>query len=496
VRHKKHELLQLLQTRRVPVAIISETYLKVRDKFTLRNYKVHRNDREHRRGGGTAIAVHKSIQHTVVDNPARHRLESTAICPNIGNKPTTLVSIYNPPDDIDIGDLAELLRSSDLVLIAGDFNTKHITWNCRQTNTAGRKLFDYYNESNIEFQIIAPYEPTLIPDVIRQQPDIVDMAVAKNIQQVTVEVLNELSFGHLPIRLTVRGQPTKAVDRITLNYENANWPQFNEDVEKELDIEDLTTQEALDHGVTKITKVIQTAINTNIPTRKNKISRQAYPLHTIELINQKNEARRRWQRHHDNIGYKRETNRLKFQIRLAIQTYVTESWNNMLATHDTRDMGEAWKLTKKITYSQSPSTPLHTTQGPVYTSADKAVAFANNLVNTFTPNIGQNAAFTQETEETVRNFLNNPPTTTIRQTNKHELRWQIKHLKDRKAPGPDGIQNIVLKQLPIIAIEYLSKLINGIFHTKYFPATWKEARILLFPKPRKNPRDPANYRPY
>ena len=93
VRHKKNELLQLLQTRRIPVALISETYLKVRDKFTMRNYKVYRNDREHRRGGGTAIAVHKTIQHTVVENPALHRLEATVICLNIGNKPTTLVSV-------------------------------------------------------------------------------------------------------------------------------------------------------------------------------------------------------------------------------------------------------------------------------------------------------------------------------------------------------------------------------------------------------------------
>jgi hypothetical protein len=75
------------------------------------------------------------------------------------------------------------------------------------------------------------------------------------------------------------------------------------------------------------------------------------------------------------------------------------------------------------------------------------------------------------------------------------LKWQIKHLPDRKAPGPDGIQNIVIKHLPEVAIEFMVRIINGIFQTKYYPKAWKEARILLFPKPKKNHRDPANYRP-
>ena len=105
-----------------------------------------------------------------------------------------------------------------------------------------------------------------------------------------------------------------------------------------------------------------------------------------------------------------------------------------------------------------------------------------------------NEAFALETEEIVRNFLNTPPTTEIKK-NIHELRWQIKHLKDRKAPGLDGIQYIVIKQLPTIAIERLVQIINGIFTTKHYPKAWKEARKLLFPKQGKNLRDPANYRP-
>ena len=493
---KKHELLQLLQSQKIPVALINETFLKEKHKFKVRNYQVYRHDRPDRRAGGTAILVHNSIQHTVLDNPALHRLESTAIGLNIGNKAITIISVYNPPSDIDIDDIAELLRSSESVLIAGDFNAKHTTWNCRQTNTAGRKLLNYYNDGDEHFEIHPPDEPTHIPDAAGHQGDILDMAIAKNIpQQITVETIDDLGSDHLPIKITLAGTIMKAADRTCLNYEGANWQQFSEDVQNQTELGNLDTADQIENAVNKITNNIQTAMSNNIPKRKNKLRPQTYPQHVLSLIRDRNNARRQWQRHHDNVEYRREMNRLKFQIRLAIQEYLAENWNTKLSVYDTRYMNEIWKLTKRVTHVKAKISPLETEIGLATSAEEKAIVFADTLQSTFTPNITLNEAFTRETEEIVRNFLNTPPTTEIKKTNIHELRWQIKHLKDRKAPGPDGIQNIVIKHLPTIAIERLVQIINSIFTTKHYPKAWKEARILLFPKQGKNLRDPANYRP-
>ena len=462
----------------------------------MRNYRIYRNDRPNRRAGGTAILVHKSVQHTVLDNPALHRLESTAIGLNIGNKAMTIISIYNPPGDIDIDDLAELLQTSDSVLIMGDFNAKHTTWNCRQNNTAGRKLFNFYNESEEQFQILSPSEPTHIPDIPGQLMDVLDMAIAKNIpHRLMIDTLNELDSDHLPIKVTLMGQNNKAIERNTLNYNTANWQKFKDDIEQDINLGYPLDEKDIDTGVNMLTKAIQTAMSANIPKRKNQLKLQTYPQNIIDLIRQRNSARRQWQRHHTNRKYKREVNRLKFQIQTEMQTYISENWTSMLSQYDTRDMSAVWKLTKSITHTRTKVSPLDTDNGPVTSPNDKANTFANTLESTFTPHREQNAAFTLETEDIVRNFLKNPPKTEIRKTNIHELKWQIKHLPDRKAPGPDGIQNIVIKHLPEVAIEFMVRIINGIFLTKYYPKAWKEARILLFPKPKKNHRDPANYRP-
>ena len=46
--------------------------------------------------------------------------------------------------------------------------------------------------------------------------------------------------------------------------------------------------------------------------------------------------------------------------------------------------------------------------------------------------------------------------TSIRTTLPAEVAWQIRHLKPRKSPGPDGIQNLVLLKLPKTAIQVVT----------------------------------------
>lgn len=76
-----------------------------------------------------------------------------------------------------------------------------------------------------------------------------------------------------------------------------------------------------------------------------------------------------------------------------------------------------------------------------------------------------------------------------------EITSIIRKLKNRKAPGPDGIQNTELKHLPRKAIVYLTYLYNACIQKGYFPAQWKIATILPIYKSGKSGEDPNNYRP-
>jgi hypothetical protein len=48
---------------------------------------------------------------------------------------------------------------------------------------------------------------------------------------------------------------------------------------------------------------------------------------------------------------------------------------------------------------------------------------------------------------------------------------------------------MALRKLPLKA------LFNGILRSGHFPSTWKLGRVILFPKPGKDPSRPENYRP-
>lgn len=101
IMNKKHELLHHLQENRIPVALISQTHLRPSDKFSTRNYTSYRSDRPNRREGGVAIILHKSTKHIKIDLPQLNRLEAVAVRVNVDRHPVTLVSVYNPPGDIN-----------------------------------------------------------------------------------------------------------------------------------------------------------------------------------------------------------------------------------------------------------------------------------------------------------------------------------------------------------------------------------------------------------
>lgn len=71
----------------------------------------------------------------------------------------------------------------------------------------------------------------------------------------------------------------------------------------------------------------------------------------------------------------------------------------------------------------------------------------------------------------------------------------IKLLKSFKAPGPDGIQNILIKNLPLKSIEWLTKVFNVCFKITHWPNPFKLAKVTPILKHGKPPQNPESYRP-
>ena len=76
-----------------------------------------------------------------------------------------------------------------------------------------------------------------------------------------------------------------------------------------------------------------------------------------------------------------------------------------------------------------------------------------------------------------------------------EIEAAIRQLKCKKAPGPDGVTNDMIKHLGPAAKKTLLELFNESWKNGTVPALWKKATIIPIHKKGKDKKDPNSYRP-
>lgn len=77
----------------------------------------------------------------------------------------------------------------------------------------------------------------------------------------------------------------------------------------------------------------------------------------------------------------------------------------------------------------------------------------------------------------------------------HEVRSAIKHLKNNKAPGPDGLTNDYYKILAPQVTDTLVSVFNCLLNGQEVPLYFNSAMLKVLPKPGRDPELPASYRP-
>ena len=172
---KKAELELFLRLSNIDVAAISETKLTPNRRFTITGFNVLRSDRN-RYGGGVMLLIKDSLLHDAFPLPKMSGLEATAVCLHLQNqKRLIFISAYLPPTiTIAQADLDAVFSSHCPVVLAGDFNCKHIAWNNVTVNSNGDSLLAYC--LNTAISINYPDQPTHYP--YNSHPSVLDIAVS------------------------------------------------------------------------------------------------------------------------------------------------------------------------------------------------------------------------------------------------------------------------------------------------------------------------------
>lgn len=495
--NKMHELPTFLQTYNIDVLLVGETWftddIKPKPPF---GYKCYRKNRKNSKkaSGGIAIFIKNNIPCYEVNINNLQSAEAHGI--KLENN-ILIISLYVPKKLIK-SDLDIIFNLNSKIIAAGDYNAKHKSWNCFRNNANGTTLFNYVERKTLTIE--APNDFTLFPFNSKAKPSIVDLTLLKNItNHNTTQVLNELDSDHKPVLFSLKNErsPRNENKRSFLNYKLANWKIFKSEINDTLNINSkIDSITDIDDSVEQLTNILNNSIIKAIPKAKPFRIKIKLPQQIINQIKERNKLRLIYQKTR-NKYLKPLLNESSAKIKMSIKNHKNLMWEDKLHNLNIKDCS-LWKMTKALKgKNNSHIPPLQDNDKIIFKDEEKAELIANNFekVHTLTSDFGD-SKFDEEINLKYLNIIKSETKLeNIKLASPKEIMTIIRKTKGKKAPGLDGIQNIVLKHLPKKALVQLNYIINACLRQSYFPKAWKTAKILPIPKPGKDHKRYENYRP-
>lgn len=487
---RQGELLHYLDNSNILMMGINETKFKPNTKFKPRNYEILRKDSIDGQGG-VVVLIKKNFSFQEVKRPVLDDLE--AICVRIPDNTHIIFMYVRPKKTIPNQILNDLFSVSRKVIIIGDLNARHTSWNNISDNPFGKHLYNFsiYNNIVINFADVYTHCP-----LNGTHPSNLDIALIKNVVTSDLVAENDLPSDHIPVKLEIGHIGTQNREP-TFDYSKANWKLYKAMLNNFPISQNINSIDEIDYNVKRVTEAIQLAASKAIPKKPRHKTAEKLPGNILELIRERNRLRTQYQRGRD-IIILQQMKLMNSNIKMKISQHRNNIWSTKLQKLSARD-NTLWKITKLLKKPLEGVQPLLTTNNrEVFIREEKVELLADSFQE-----YHNTPPTDQITENTVLGavnafLLNNPPNPNNAiefLTTPEEILSIIKNQSSLKAPGQDKIQNILLKQLPLKILTQLTIIINSIFKYQYFPSLWKTAIVIPIPKPNKPKNQTSSYRP-
>lgn len=494
---KRIQLEQLIIDQQIDIILLAETFLKQIHDFKISNFTVYRNDRLLQARGGVAIILRNSLSHKLRTPLNTNIIENLSVEIILNNSPICITVAYSPKYSNQFArDMDLLYNQTNNYMIFGDFNARHTSWNCVSNNRAGTVLFDLQQEQ--PSMIYNTPEHTHYPHS-GQTPSTIDLLISNtNVPFDLYTHDNHISSDHAPIVCSTQAVLYEQRSQF-FDYQSADWNKYRRFIDSNIGpVPNLASSEDIDIQIERFTDLLVQARGICIPEKSFK-KKFEISAHARQLIQMKNRIRRQWQRAHTepvkNL-LKRELNSMQRNINTVIAKEHNNYWSDQLR-NISKGNKKLWDLTKRFKGKMDSNVSkilLVNTQST--DDGDRANCLANIFERAHT--ITQ--SFTHENDTQVRTIVNAFHTfsnmfRTVQQITLEEVIQTLSALRPYKAPGPDTIQNIMLKQLPLSAILWLCGVLNNCLMLGYWPSKFKIAKVIPILKAGKSPSDANNYRP-
>ena len=444
--------------------------------------------------GGTAIIVHKSIQHDLITITTN--LQAFAVRFIIG-KQMTVCSIYLPPDlqtNVDeIQDLVDQLPAPFLLL--GDFNAHNPLWGSINIDGRGEIIEELVDNNAIS---LLNDGSSTYSNIHTDYKSAIDLSVCSSELLVDFEwAVNEFLYGsdHFPIHLkSVVNTPKETTPK--WKEEEADWVKYNQEIKIERVFDSFESH--LEAYKYFIEKMLDSA-ELHIPKTKGKPGRPAVPWWN-KSCSVLRKITRKCYRKFKNSGSIQS--KIIYQRALAKQRNFykrrkRESWmyyiNGITSKTPTPTV---WKKIRKLQgkFVPTPLPTLKVNNSLVTDPNDVAEALGKHFADISSP---------EHYSPEFQRIRNTQSHITLDSDNSevYNGRFSMRELREAlstsesTAPGQDNIIYGMMKHLPSSAERFLLEIFNKIWETSILPTSWKLAIIIPIRKPGKDASQATSYRP-
>lgn len=391
-----------------------------------------------------------------------------------------IISVYSSGNesteilDHILNNISNLIRRwGKGTIIAGDFNAKSPNWNERRLDGRGKKVTEWIASENL----VIKNEGTKPTFKKGDQESIIDLTLCtENIaERITGwQVLDEIENGsdHEYICFEVQDNQIR-INNITPPKKGWNIKTLKTDILKEIIDNQNETEELNARDITALT----TEVCNKAMKKKGIMKRKAAHWWCEEIAQKRKictQKRRTFTRNRGRVDEEsrqrmyEEYREARREMNIEITKAKKRGWENICEELKKDIWGLGYKIVTKKIGKKLPNLPPEKRE---------------EIINQLFPN------------HNIIEWTRNTETENGPEISMEEITEAIFKMKNKKAPGPDMIPGEIIKEIFLQSPNLMRKTLNNLMQTREFPHIWKEAKVTLIEKPKKNNSDQPTYRP-
>lgn len=405
-----------------------------------------------------------SVEHVLVEIiPTAKRGTGSLFVLNVYSKPKQQHRFLNL-----FRKAAQIANKQPLVIL-GDFNAHSSAWGYRTDHRKGRQLWLDAQQEQLTL-LTDPTQPTRTGNSVCVDTT-PDLTFTKNVSGATwFNTQENLGSDHFIVATTIRTGPAKPIGKrihIT-DWDNFRQLQTNKNEPAVPEIIDIKA------WVDNLQQNVKQATIT-IPEEANIQAADAKLLHMWEA---KASLERRLKQQKLNRSLRKRISILNKQIEDYAHQLTRQNWHSACDGMEAQmGMAKTWRILRCLLDPESSKTMQgHNLSKIIHNYPGSDTDLINELKNLY---IGNHSKMPLPAYTGDPNPIIDEPITEA------EVREAIHGLRTHSAPGPDGVTNKTIRNLDDDSIEALTKYLNKCWETGHIPQQWKEAKIVMIPKPGK-----------